>query len=424
MSVSRGLVGARELLAAVAPVAEMDDPLCHDAVARLGAALRGFGPFEHVGWVEGDTKAGSLRVLVLPTMPDAIGPVVWGEQAAGGRALQPGGGTRICRDEAVGTDPVAALLGQVCTRVLVVPCALDMEAPVWLVAGWNQPAGDLDEETTATLALLQPMLGPSVKRRRRPASLGPSPPAAFPALSPLHNQQIAIAGRWASVGTLAGGVIHEINNPATFIALAAGQIEKGVIAAKSASDVSKLEQLTELTAGIREATKQIRGLVADFRQFVGGAGKASILTVDLERVLMAAGAMTKAAHRHDAVLKMGIEPIPPCPGRLLAIGPAVVAVLVNAIESLADGPGPRQVSLTARVSGDRVEISVADTGAGIAPEHVPRVFDPFFTTKSPQAHAGLGLTAARSAIEGLGGTVVLESEFGVGTRLTMTVPME
>jgi signal transduction histidine kinase len=422
MSVSKGLVGARELLAAVAPVAEMDDPLCRDAVARLGAALRGFGPFEQVGWVEGDTKTGSLRVLVLPTMPGARGPVVWGEQAAGSRSLHPGGETRICRDEAVGTDPVAALLGRVCDRVLVVPFPLDTGDPVWLVAGWSQAAGDLDEETTATLALLQPMLGPSVKRRRRPAS--PAPAAAFPALSSLHNQQIAIAGRWASIGTLAGGVIHEINNPATFIALAAGQIEKGVMAAKSTGDASKLEQLTELTAGIQDATRQIRGLVADFRQFVGGAGKASMLTVDLERVLMAAGAMTKAAHRHDAVLKMGIEPIPPCPGRFLAIGPAVVAILVNAIESLADGPGPRQVSLQARAVGDCLEVSVEDTGAGIAPEHMAHVFDPFFTTKSPQAHAGLGLTAARSAMESLRGTVEIESELGVGTRLTLTVPME
>jgi signal transduction histidine kinase len=139
---------------------------------------------------------------------------------------------------------------------------------------------------------------------------------------------------------------------------------------------------------------------------------------------MAAGAMTKAAHRHDAVLKMGIEPIPPCPGRFLAIGPAVVAILVNAIESLTDGPGPRQVSLQARVVGDCLEVSVEDTGAGIAPEHMDHVFEPFFTTKSPQAHAGLGLTAARSAIESLRGTVEIESELGVGTRLTLTVPME
>ncbi len=422
MSTLDGLKRAQGMLAAAAPALGAEDPLSREAVAGLAAGLRAFGPFEHAGWIIGDARTGSLRAWVLPTVPDGQPAVAWGHVATTAESLEMPSGSRLVAGERVHAEPVARVLAEGCDRVFVVPLATDPARPGWLVLGWNAAQGELDDATAAGLEVLGHAFGPLIARHlRRPSS---TPPAVrvVPLLSSENSKQIAIAGKWASLGTLSGGVVHEINNPATFIALAAGQIEKGIAAALAGGELAKLSQLSELTSGIQEATRQIRGLVSDFRQFVGGAGKSAMLTVDLERVLLAACAMTKAAHRHDAVLETRIEGVQPGPGRLLVLGPAAVNVLVNSIESLEDGPRPRRVVLQALQREDQVEITITDTGAGIAPEHLPLVFEPFFTTKSSEVHAGIGLTVARSAVESLGGAIRIESDPGVGTTVVMTVP--
>lgn len=421
MTEANGLTRVRLIVAAAASATTGRDLLTPEAVAALGQALRPFVPFESLGWALTEPGAQWTRLLVVATAPGAASPLPWGHRAARATVTD-AEVTRVVGEEEDATEPVLALRAAGARNVLLVPLRAAGAAIGWMVAGWGAGAAGPTPATLDALGLLGEVIGPAVllALKRRPSS---RPPSTVPTLTVEQAQQIAIAGRLASLGTLAGGVVHEINNPATFIALAAGQIEKAVAASMGESDPARAASIHELTEGIQEATRQIRGLVSDFRQFVGGAGRSAMLTVDLERVLAAAAAMTRAAHRHDAQLETDIGEIPPCPGQLLALGPVTVNLLVNGIESLGQGPGPRRVSLHARSRGDVLDIVVADNGCGIAPEHLPLVFDPFFTTKPTDIHAGVGLTVARSVVESLGGTIDIRSEAGTGTTVAMKVPI-
>ena len=96
---------------------------------------------------------------------------------------------------------------------------------------------------------------------------------------------------------------------------------------------------------------------------------------------------------------------------------AVANLVTNAVESMPNGGN---VSVTARAVHNGIEVEIADSGSGIAPEMLARVFDPLFTTK--RNAAGLGLSVAQQIIEAHGGTVHLDSISGVGTKVTFVLP--
>jgi len=248
-------------------------------------------------------------------------------------------------------------------------------------------------------------------------------PGEQPLDDPAALRSIAAVGQLASLGTLAGGLVHEVNNPATFIALASGQIDKSVTAALASGSVEGLELVKELAAGIRESTQQIRDMVAAFRLLVGMSHRSVVVTVDLERVLDAAVELTRAAHRHDAVIQTHFEAMPPCPGRYLALGSVIVNVLSNAIESLRSSNNAKVVRIEGRVAESTIHIQVSDTGEGIDASALSKVFDPFFTTRDPERHAGLGLTVARASVDRLEGVMRIRSKPGEGTTVDIEVPV-
>ncbi len=329
-----------------------------------------------------------------------------------------------------------ALLGLGFDSGLIVPACVGGQLLGLLVLG-SPEAVELVQTSGPLLAVIGSGLGMRTALDRgalsgaeQQASSAPPPGSVMKATgaagfvsSEEAMRRITWMGQLASLGTLAGGLVHEINNPATFIALAAGQLEKAITRILELGDCSAAEGALEFTSGIQDSTRQIRDMVAAFRLLVGVANQSVVVTVDLERVLEAAVELTRAAHRHDAVLKRDIEPMPPCPGRYLDLGPVVVNVLVNAIESFRDSTIPKTVHVQARVRDDVVGIRVTDNGRGIAPGILPRVFDPFFTSKDPARHAGLGLTIARATLAGLGGSIKIESEAGKGTSVNILIPL-
>ena len=98
---------------------------------------------------------------------------------------------------------------------------------------------------------------------------------------------------------------------------------------------------------------------------------------------------------------------------------ALVNVIVNARHAVTNRP-TQCVTLTTRRDGDAVTIAVADTGAGIDRADLARVFDPYFTTK--RGGTGLGLPITKNIIEGLGGSITVDSEPGRGTDIRITLP--
>ncbi len=279
----------------------------------------------------------------------------------------------------------------------------------------GHPDGEAPCESVRMSAEVLGALGRRIGSSLRLRQMGILPPVSD------AMRSIALIGRMASLGTIAGGLIHEINNPATFIALAGCQIEKLVAKDKTAEE-DTVAKVLDLSEGIRDSTQQVRDMVAAFRLLVGAANRSVVVTVDLERVLGAAVALTRAAHRHDAVLETEFEPMPPCPGHYVELGSVVVNVLVNAIESLRSSSGPRGVRVQGCVRDDVIEVRIRDTGEGMTQEVLSRAFDPFFTTKDRGQHAGLGLTVARETLVAFDGSIRIESERGKGTTVSIDVP--
>jgi signal transduction histidine kinase len=97
-----------------------------------------------------------------------------------------------------------------------------------------------------------------------------------------------------------------------------------------------------------------------------------------------------------------------------------INLITNAVQAM-DGKG--RLTIAARRRAERVEVSVADTGSGIAPEHLDKIMEPFFTTKPVGQGTGLGLSIVRRIVDEHGGDIHVQSELGRGTEITVSLPI-
>jgi signal transduction histidine kinase len=220
------------------------------------------------------------------------------------------------------------------------------------------------------------------------------------------------ADRLSTLGTLAAGVAHEINNPAAFILLGLDMLERllrgsGVTMAQGAS-----ESAADLLRELRESIKRIVDIARDLRFFasppIRDEGRRTV--VDVNRTVESALTLTRGQLLERAQIARVAAEVPPVlmdDGRL---GQVVVNLLINAAQSISrTSGGPNTITVTTRSDGDTVEIEVADTGVGISEENLSRIWAPFFTTKTPELGTGLGLSISREIVERAGGTIRAES---------------
>jgi signal transduction histidine kinase len=226
---------------------------------------------------------------------------------------------------------------------------------------------------------------------------------------------------FATMGRLAGGLVHEVNNPATFIALAAGQIEKSLAQCPGEQE---LQPIAALVHDISDSSRQMRSVVSDFHLLSAVARHATSGSLDFGRFARACATLTTVTYRTKARLDVQMQDLPACPASFAALGPVIVNLLVNAIQAIPSEQGElHAIELKAWVSDDRLHMTVRDTGVGIAPDLLPRVFDPFFTTRLPSQGAGLGLTLAREAVWRMRGDIRIDSGVDQGTCVEIVVPL-
>jgi len=219
------------------------------------------------------------------------------------------------------------------------------------------------------------------------------------------------AERRATLGTLAGGVGHELRNIAQLqvaaVEMLRDQLPKPTEAI--AASLADLDTVTEhITTHARrllqyakpgpDHTKplDIAAAIADVVAMLRGAGKLQQVDVQIE-----------VAPTTVTVNKTRIEQI-------------FVNLLVNAADAIA---GRGTITITATRTATRLAISVHDTGPGIDPAILPRIFEPFFTTKAPETGTGLGLPVVKEIVEDYGGTLQVHSAPGTGTTFTFDLPM-
>lgn len=239
------------------------------------------------------------------------------------------------------------------------------------------------------------------------------------------HERIAASDRLASLGTLAAGVAHEINNPLTYIMANAAMAERelGQWQGLSGSPTDKLlSALRKDLSEIEDGAERIRRIVADLGLFARPHSGAT--QGDLASALNWAIRVTSTLVKSRARLVLDIDSVPSVRGDTTRLGQVFVNLLVNAAQAIEEG-APEQNSVTistAPGSHGEVVVTIADSGNGMTHETIHRIFEPFFTTKPVGAGTGLGLSVCKGIVESLGGELTVESERGVGSTFRVHLP--
>ncbi len=228
--------------------------------------------------------------------------------------------------------------------------------------------------------------------------------------------RLMMADRMVSVGTLAAGVAHEINNPLAYVI---ANLDYACSELKT-RDADLAEVLREALSG----AERVRVIVRDLKTFSRGDEQKSG-PVDLRSVLDASANMAWNEIRHRAHLVRDYKAdLPAVLGNESRLGQVFLNLFINAAQAIREGaPQENEIRVSARVERGRLVVDVSDTGAGIPAEHLPRLFDPFFTTKPVGVGTGLGLFICQNIINGFGGEITVQSEVGRGTTMRVTLPL-
>jgi PAS domain S-box-containing protein len=233
--------------------------------------------------------------------------------------------------------------------------------------------------------------------------------------------RLLLADRLASVGTLATGVAHEINNPMAYVTANLSWLSshlKQLVSGTQSEDAGgvELSELEQVAAEALEGARRVNRIVKELKLFARG-GDERVEPVDVRAVV--AGSLKIAVHelKRRAQVVLELEEVPRVLGSESQLGQVCLNLMINAGQAIPVGEVDRhKVVIRTRQREDGwVLIEVADTGCGISPEAKGRLFDPFFTTKPIGEGTGLGLSICHGIIKRLGGTIEVESAVGQGS---------
>jgi signal transduction histidine kinase len=239
------------------------------------------------------------------------------------------------------------------------------------------------------------------------------------------QEQLLISDRMASVGTLAAGVAHEINNPLAAICANLELAGKAVAELSSAPGIDhRLDEVVDELRDAREAAERVRLIIRDLKIFSRAPDEERRGPVEVHRVLESSLRMAWNEIRHRARLIKDYEAVPPVDANEARLGQVFLNLVVNAAQAIPEGDAEHNlIRVVTRINAaGRVVVEVHDTGSGIAPEHLSRIFDAFFTTKEIGVGTGLGLSICHRIVRGLGGEIEVESAVGQGTTVRVLLP--
>jgi two-component system sensor histidine kinase RegB len=218
--------------------------------------------------------------------------------------------------------------------------------------------------------------------------------------------------RLASLATMAAGAAHELSTPLGTVALAAKELERALLKI----DNGELASDARL---IREQVGRCRAILEQMAQGAGTVGEsvAPCSVAELLDETLVGIRETPTVHRDvPAELAKSQVRLPP-----RAVSQALRSLITNAQDA---SPPGAAVVVTVRGDGPSLSIGIRDRGAGMPNEVLARIGEPFFTTKAPGRGMGLGLFLARAVIEGVGGTLQIDSTAGAGTEVLVTLPTD
>ncbi len=272
------------------------------------------------------------------------------------------------------------------------------------------------------------------------------------------EQQVRQSDKMASIGQLAAGLAHEVNNPMGFIQANLhqmteyltdltryfGQVDR-LQAAVLAGDLGAIRGAAEALAGVSreidldyvrsdfekallessEGAERIRHLVKDLRDFSRPDLPDRVAT-DVNQALDSTANIVQTMMKHTAVIEKNYGALPEIDAYPMQLKQVFMNLLVNAYQAIEAGERrvPGLIRLETRLLGEEIIVGISDTGIGIPPHLRARIFEPFFTTKPVGAGTGLGLSTSFTIVERHGGRIQVESEPGVGTRFEIRLPIQ
>jgi len=237
----------------------------------------------------------------------------------------------------------------------------------------------------------------------------------------MMNEQVIEAGKLASVGELAAGIAHEINNPVAIMVEEAGWIEDLL----DEEDLQASENLGEFKRALKQIKtqgvrcKEITHKLLSFARKTDPKLKMVSLNDLLEEV---AGLSEQSAKYSNVKINKHLTPDLP----VISVSPSEMQqVLLNLINNAIDAMDSKggQLNITTRMENDYVVVDVADTGHGIPKADLQRIFNPFYTTKPVGKGTGLGLSICYGIVKKMGGEITVNSAVGLGTTFHVWIPV-
>jgi two-component system, NtrC family, sensor kinase len=272
------------------------------------------------------------------------------------------------------------------------------------------------------------------------------------------HAQLLQSDKMASIGQLAAGVAHEINNPTGFISSnlvtlndyqkdltsvidqyreLVGEvrgirrdISPGLQLDKKINQILELEEkididfllddVPKLVSESIEGTKRIKQIVLDLKDFAH-PGENELKYSDVNKNIDSTLNVVWNEIKYKAVVKKDYGELPLIKCYPQQLNQVFMNILVNAAQSInKDG----MIKIATLAENGHVRVTISDTGCGIPAENIPKVFDPFFTTKEVGKGTGLGLNVAYKIIKKHNGSIIVESKVGEGTAFTISVPVD
>ena len=233
--------------------------------------------------------------------------------------------------------------------------------------------------------------------------------------------RIAVADRMVSVGTLAAGVAHEINNPLTYTMSNLAILARELPALLPGAPVDVAQLLREAQDG----AERVSAIVRELRS-LSRVDDETLGPVDVVAVLGTSLRIVQNEIRHRACVVRDLdEALPRVHANAARLGQVFLNLLLNAAQAIPEGRSDaNEIRLRGRPSADgtKVVIDIEDTGTGMTPGVITRIFDPFFTTKPIGIGTGLGLAICHQIVRSLGGDIEVTSELDRGSVFRVILP--
>ena len=236
-------------------------------------------------------------------------------------------------------------------------------------------------------------------------------------LEMLHAQLLA-KEKMSSLGILAAGVAHEINNPMSFVTGNVSGLVKDLTRLRDLPPVL-VEYVEDILPATLDGIARVNTIVSDLRRFARGETE-DMVRYDLNREVSTALRIVHNQIKHRCRTETNLGELPPLQGKPNQMMQVIVNLVMNAAQAIED---QGVIRITTRMEEDHVLLSVKDDGIGMTPETVSKLFQPFFTTKAVGQGTGLGLSVVHGIVRSHEGTIEVSSQPGQGSEFRIRLPV-